>query len=343
MLGGLLADAAAMPLHWLYDTNTIKQLVGSGVPEFYKTPSCPFYKYPSGDNTPYGQQFQAYLSVGAATGSFAPTDVEKAYASLYSAAPAFWYKDESTKEFLANEAAGQHWPSCGGNDDQADAIVHALPVVALLAGKNTSAMLAAADAVIRVTQNTDRGAAFGLAASRVLEYVIAYNASGAQLLSLVIADLRSAARASPYSEDAALADGLQDALDNLAMSNFDYVQKVGQSCDWPFNLFTGAHLIAQLGGAAADYVSGSRQTILAGGLQFQLPVGNGNVYQNTGGLSLVPALVLGSACGSALASRVAVDVDEAMLRNMFAAYALLLGGYYLRIGAAMPRVLKGAS
>ena len=265
MLGGLLADAAAMPLHWLYDTNTIKQLVGSGVPEFYKTPSCPFYKYPSGDNTPYGQQFQAYLSVGAATGSFAPTDVEKAYASLYSAAPAFWYKDESTKEFLANEAAGQHWPSCGGNDDQADAIVHALPVVALLAGKNTSAMLAAADAVIRVTQNTDRGAAFGLAASRVLEYVIAYNASGAQLLSLVIADLRSAARASPYSEDAALADGLQDALDNLAMSNFDYVQKVGQSCDWPFNLFTGAHLIAQLGGAAADYVSGSRQTILAGG------------------------------------------------------------------------------
>ena len=60
-------------------------------------------------------------------------------------------------------------------------------------------------------------------------------------------------------------------------------------------------------------------------------------------LDLVPALVLGSACGSALASRVAVDVDEAVLRNMFAAYALLLGGYYLRIGAAMPRVLKSAN
>jgi ADP-ribosylglycohydrolase len=40
---------------------------------------------------------------------------------------------------------------------------------------------------------------------------------------------------------------------------------VGQSCDWPFNLWTGSHLIAQLGNGAADYVSGVRQTILAGG------------------------------------------------------------------------------
>jgi uncharacterized membrane protein YfcA len=54
---------------------------------------------------------------------------------------------------------------------------------------------------------------------------------------------------------------------------------------------------------------------------------------------LVPALVLGSAVGSALASRVAVDVDETLLRNLFAAYALLLGGYYLRTAAGMARVV----
>jgi uncharacterized membrane protein YfcA len=36
-------------------------------------------------------------------------------------------------------------------------------------------------------------------------------------------------------------------------------------------------------------------------------------------MDLVPALVLGSAVGSALASRVAVDVDEDLLRNVFAA------------------------
>ena len=132
---------------------------------------------------------------------------------------------------MQNEANGQHWPSCGGDDDQADAIVHALPVVALLGGKNTSAMLAAADPVIRVTQNTDKGVAFGLAAARVLEYVVAYNMSGAALLAQVIADLRDPARASPYASDSALADGLQNALDKLSQSNADFVAAVGQSCE----------------------------------------------------------------------------------------------------------------
>jgi uncharacterized membrane protein YfcA len=59
-------------------------------------------------------------------------------------------------------------------------------------------------------------------------------------------------------------------------------------------------------------------------------------------MDLVPALVLGSAVGSALASRVAVDVDEDLLRNVFAAYALALGLYTLRVGAAMPRLPRAA-
>jgi hypothetical protein len=56
-------------------------------------------------------------------------------------------------------------------------------------------------------------------------------------------------------------------------------------------------------------------------------------------LDLVPALVLGSAVGSALASRVAVDVDEDMLRNVFGLYAVVLGASYLRMGAVMPRAM----
>jgi ADP-ribosylglycohydrolase len=268
LVGGLLSDAAAMPLHWIYSTAEIKQLVGSGVPEFYKTPSCPFYKYQKGDSTPYGQQFQAYLQVGASSKTMKPTDVETAYASLYANAPSYWYKDESTKEFLANEANGQHYPSCGGNDNQADAMVHALPVVALLCGKNTSAMLAAADAVIRVTQNTDEGAAFGLASARILEYIIAYNITGVAAVTQAIADMKDPNRAMPYSVDADLASRLQDAIDHQSESNFDYVQKIGQSCDYPNNLQTGAHLIMQLANRYTDpesYIDGTRQTIMAGG------------------------------------------------------------------------------
>lgn len=54
-------------------------------------------------------------------------------------------------------------------------------------------------------------------------------------------------------------------------------------------------------------------------------------------MDLVPALVLGSAVGSAIASRTVVEVDETLLRNLFAAYALALGLHTLRKGTAMPR------
>ena len=268
LTGGLLSDAAAMPLHWIYSTAEIKQLVGTGNPEFYHTPSCPFYKYQKGDSTPYGQQFQAYLQVGATGKTMNPTDVESAYLALYNSAPSYWYKDESTKEFLANEAQGKKYPQCGGNDNQADAMVHALSVVALLGGKNTSAMLAAADNVIRVTQNTDEGAAFGLASARIMEYIIAYNLTGIAAVSQAITDMKDPNRAQPYSVDADLASRLQDAIDHQSMSNFDYVQRIGQSCDYPNNLQTGAHLIMQLASRFTDpqsYIDGTRQTILAGG------------------------------------------------------------------------------
>lgn len=54
-------------------------------------------------------------------------------------------------------------------------------------------------------------------------------------------------------------------LGELSTSNAAVCMAIGQSCDYPFNLWTGAHLIAQLGSGAPDYVSGVRQTILAGG------------------------------------------------------------------------------
>jgi hypothetical protein len=117
--------------------------------------SCPFYTYQPGWSTPYGQQTLAHLVVGATTGAFAPTDIEEAYYAMWknggNATKNGYYFDKSTKEFVANEEAGQKWPNCGGQDSQADAIVHMIPVVALLAG-NTPLMLSTVDTVIRVTQ-----------------------------------------------------------------------------------------------------------------------------------------------------------------------------------------------
>lgn len=272
LLGGFVADAAAMPLHWVYDTAKIARLVGTGVPEFFSPPQNAFYTQPLGENTPYGQQWRsAHLPTGAGNASFPPTVIEQLYFNTYQpggvATKNSWYFDESTKEFVANEEAGRKWPQCGGNDNQADAIVHAMPVVAAWAGIDEPTMLRLADAAIRVTQATDEAAAFGLATARLLSKLIASDMSGYEAVVSTIADLRNASRLQPYAQDAALADGLEKVVTPplLNETNLQVCLALGQSCDYPFNLWTGAHLIAQLGAGASDYVSGVRQTILAGG------------------------------------------------------------------------------
>lgn len=45
IIGALTADAATMPLHWIYDHAKLEALLGDkkSTPEFFDPPSCPFY------------------------------------------------------------------------------------------------------------------------------------------------------------------------------------------------------------------------------------------------------------------------------------------------------------
>ena len=48
LAGALVADAATMGLHWIYDQAKIQALLDAkgkqSAPEFYEPPSCPFYQ-----------------------------------------------------------------------------------------------------------------------------------------------------------------------------------------------------------------------------------------------------------------------------------------------------------
>jgi len=264
IVGAFVADAAAMPLHWIYDVNEIKRLVGNNPPEFYYPPSCPYYKYAEGENSPYGQQTSVYLELLAGNATVDPIALQNAYWAYYKKSgpcgnPNVCYFDNSTKNFVANMRKGQVWPSSGDYDNQADAIAHMIPIVALLAGSPD--LLPTVDTVIRVTQNTYEAVGFGCAAARVLEKVIINGTSGYDAVVQTLADLNDPNRVHPLPVDAFLAAGIQKALDNLSVSNMAYCLEIGQSCDYPNNLWTGTHLIAQ----GANYVNATTQTILAGG------------------------------------------------------------------------------
>lgn len=283
--GAQVADAAAMPLHWIYDTTDIrKKLNAGGDAAFYSPPSCPFYKYPEGENTPYGQQNRVFLSTLSAAPPIAginwPPFMQEAYWQYYGPdnAPCHerqvpiahttgCYWDGSTKGFIANYQAGKRYPHVGANDTQGNAIVHMVPIVAALAGK--PGMLGEVEKLIRVTQDTDKAVAFGLAGARVLSKVI----GGSSLLQAVQStaeDLKDPTREHPNSEDMALASGLEKMLGQLDRPTIDVTKEVGQSCDYPFGLWSGSHLAAQLSATATAnateaFMLGTRQLIEAGG------------------------------------------------------------------------------
>ena len=58
VIGGLCADAACRPLHWVYDTQALQeyvhQLSADGNPEFLAENRSPFYRIPTGGLSPYG-------------------------------------------------------------------------------------------------------------------------------------------------------------------------------------------------------------------------------------------------------------------------------------------------
>jgi len=284
VMGAAVTDAAAMPLHWIYDTNSIKKKVGSGDPAFHSPPSCMFYKYPEGENTPYGQQNRMYLATLADAALTTPrinaTLMQDAYWNYYgpSDAPCHdkqvpvlhttgCYWDGSTKGFVTNYQAGKRWPHVGASDTQANAIVHMVPVVAALADQPN--LLEEVEILIRVTQDTDKAVAFGLAAARVLRGVI-LGKSPLEAVQVVAQELLDPKRDHPKAEDEFLGTGLQKMLSELDHANFDVVKEVGQSCDYPFGLWSGSHLVAQISkliqaNATAAYMNATRQTILAGG------------------------------------------------------------------------------
>ena len=51
VIGSYVADDATMPLHWIYNTDSIAKKVGAGNPEFYPKPSCMFYSYKLGPSS----------------------------------------------------------------------------------------------------------------------------------------------------------------------------------------------------------------------------------------------------------------------------------------------------
>lgn len=250
LLGALVADAASLGLHWVYDAGRIAEVAARhGGAAFAPLERANFEGVPAyfahgarrdGMLTQYGEGLALALRVVAGAGGYDRAAHQAAFAAHFGAGGAYvGYIDRPTRGTLANLAAGQVDPS-GIDDDQLPALV---AVPAVLAAHRGRADLA--EAVRAAVGVTNLGAVAEDGAARV-----------ADLLGRVVAGEGVAAAL------AAVADGpMHAAIAAPEGDSVAYGEVTGRACHLPMALPLVAHILAR----AESYAGAVEANIRAGG------------------------------------------------------------------------------
>uniref|UniRef100_A0A3Q2PQU9 Selenoprotein J n=1 Tax=Fundulus heteroclitus TaxID=8078 RepID=A0A3Q2PQU9_FUNHE len=192
IVGSAVADAAAQPLHWVYDLQKLKGILAQDPnPEFRSESANPFYRRETGQQSCYGDQAYVLLESLSECGGLNVDDLKQRTLKFFGPGSEYDtpvndpYRDRSgprpqlpiegpwrhasLKGFIKNVDAGKEETGCE-TDCQIDGIAKLAPVVAFYAGQPD--MLERVEQGIRVTQNNDECVAETLAAARFLEHFI---------------------------------------------------------------------------------------------------------------------------------------------------------------------------
>lgn len=129
--GGLVADAASMGLHWIYDVNKIKALTKGAHAEFFEPP---FYKYEPGQLSPYGAEALGVLRIltDSRNKTFDPNVFAVELKEYFEAYPG--RLNHASKELITAIGSGKSFPECGADDSQANSLVKAAIAVTAFEG-----------------------------------------------------------------------------------------------------------------------------------------------------------------------------------------------------------------
>ncbi|KAI4807001.1 hypothetical protein KUCAC02_017781 [Chaenocephalus aceratus] len=186
IIGAAVADAAAQPMHWIYNPDTLKEVLSDlePCPEFRPQSANPFYRRTTGEQTCYGDQAYVLLESLSQCGDVNEEDLTKRIYKFFGPGTVYdlplndpyrqkgapkailpidgpW-RNASLKAFIRNVDAGKEETGCDV-DCQMDGVTKLAPVVAMYAGRPE--MLEKVEKAIRVTQNNDMCVAVTLAAA----------------------------------------------------------------------------------------------------------------------------------------------------------------------------------
>ena len=168
--GGLVADAASMGLHWIYDVNKIKALTKGAHAEFFEPPSCPFYKYEPGQLSPYGAEALGVLRIltDSRDKTFDPNVFAVELKEYFEAYPG--RLNHASKELITAIGSGKSFPECGADDSQANSLVKAAIAVTAFEGLDDWALRV--DDVMRAHQNNAIAVKYGVGAAHLVRQIL---------------------------------------------------------------------------------------------------------------------------------------------------------------------------
>ena len=255
VFGALVADAAALGLHWNYDPARVKEVAdanggGAFVPldaAHYEGISSSF-KHAlrcDGMQSQYGEVLRLTMHSMLDNGGFDEVAYRSAFVEFFGAGgPYQGYIDRPTRGVLENTAAKAE--VTGIDDDQLPATTTLPAIVAWYSGSEQSAMAKVAREVTNINYVAE-----------------GYAAVCAQVLNHLVSgkDLKTVLKMTAQDAESEIGVALRAALSTDEVDSVAYAQITGMACRLPMAVPLAFHIMSR----AEDYADAVEQNIRAGG------------------------------------------------------------------------------
>jgi hypothetical protein len=261
ILGALVADSAALGLHWLYDPARIAEIEAARGLVFLQPEATDYAEAKGyfahgrkviGESSGYGEVCLLMLKHLAKHGTFSRNEYQAEYRGYFGPGGEFvGYVDSPTRltlrTLLSLEPAG--FPAASGADDDQHPALAALPALIATHSGTLEDLMKRVEEVVRVTNNNE----LALAAARCSSVALIKLLHGAPI-SQALAD------ALPFAGPI-LEPLLEQALAIPKLDSIAATERFGRAC----HVAEGLPVIFHIAQRAADYRTAIESNIRAGG------------------------------------------------------------------------------